>query len=228
MISLNIAAVGCIHNDIESLLTFIDRLSTLSCDVIVCPGDFTDSLLPRGFTRIDIGTLILEELRSLGKPVFVVPGSWDKDLIEFFNKENVSIHGSGKMYRNLGFFGYGGARTPFNLPFEPSDDELLRGITTSYKDVENAEIKVLVTHAPPLNTKLDIIPSGAHVGSAVVRKFIESHQPQIAICAHIHESKGSDVVGNTHIVNCGRFPEGYCGLINIEKDKITTEVVSLI
>lgn len=221
-------AVGCIHNDVETLLTFIDKLSELSFDVVVCPGDFTDNFLPRGFTRKDVGMLIVEELRSLGKPVFVVPGSWDKDLIDFFEREGISIHGSGKIYKNVGFYGFGGAKTPFSLPFEPSDDDMFRGLSSAYKNVEKAEIKIQITHAPPANTKVDLIHSGAHVGSEAVRKFIESRKPEVAICSHIHEAKGHDVVGETQVLNCGRFPEGYCGLIDVSGHGATAKIVSLI
>lgn len=225
---MNIVAVGCIHNDVETLLTFIDRLSSLTFDVVVCPGDFTDSFLPRGFSRIDVGTLILEELRSLGKPVFVVPGSWDKELIDLFEKEGVSIHGSGKIYKDVGFYGFGGAKTPFSLPFEPSDEMISSGLSKAYGGVEGAQFKVQITHAPPIETKLDAIPSGAHVGSHAVRKFIEDCKPDVAICSHIHEARGHDVIGKTQIVNCGRFPEGYCALIGVGKSKTTAEIVSLI
>jgi len=225
---LNIVAVGCIHNDVETLLTFLERLSSLTFDIIVCPGDFTDSFLPKGFGRKDVGTLIIEELRSLNKPVFVVPGSWDKELIELFEQEGISIHGIAKRYKNLGLYGFGGAKTPFSLPFEPSEDDILKGLSNAYESIEAAEIKVQVTHAPPFNTKLDLIPSGAHVGSEAVRKFIEDRQPEVAICSHIHEAKGSDAIGGTRIINCGRFPEGYCGLITIGKHEITAKIVSLI
>jgi len=225
---LNIAAVGCIHNDVETLLTFVERLSTLEVDMIVCTGDFTDSFFPRGFDRKDIGTLVVEELRSLGKPLFVVPGSWDKELIDFFEAEGISVHGVGKMYDGLGLYGFGGAKTPFSLPFEPSEDELYKGLSAAYQKVESARIKIQITHAPPAGTKVDLIPSGAHVGSEAVRKFIELHKPDVAICSHIHEAKGTDTIGNTQVINCGRFPEGHCGLIEIDKLKVTAKLVSLI
>ncbi|MBI4009836.1 MAG: metallophosphoesterase [Candidatus Aenigmarchaeota archaeon] len=225
---MNIVAVGCIHNDLETLLAFIDKLSALTFDIVVCPGDFTDNFLPRGFSRGDVGALIIEELRSLGKPVFVVPGSWDKELMLFFEQEGISVHGVGKAHGNLGLYGFGGAKTPFSLPFEPSEDEIHKGLVSGYKMVESSETKVQVTHAPPFNTKLDLIPSGAHVGSEAIRKFIEKNQPEVAICSHIHEARGHDVIGNTQIINCGRFPEGYCGLITIDKHKVTTKIVNLI
>ena len=225
---MNIVALGCIHNDVENLLTFIDRLSSFEFDVIVCPGDFTDNLLPRGFTRKDIAALVVEELRSFGKPLFVVPGSWDKEIIDFFSKEGISIHGVGKIHKNVGFYGFGGAKTPFNLPFEPTETELLNGLSLAYNSVKGSEVKIQVTHAPPLNTKLDVIPGGAHVGSEMVRKFIEEKQPDVAICSHIHEARGSDSIGRTSIINCGRFPEGYCGLVEIGKHEVTSKIISLI
>ena len=225
---MNILAVGCIHNDVENLLTFIERIGSLDFDAVVCPGDFTDSFLPRGFTRKDVGLLVIEELRSLGKPLFVVPGSWDKELIEVFEEEKISVHGAGKIYKSFGFYGFGGAKTPFNLPFEPSDGELYKGLASAYKSVEGAEIKVQVTHAPPVNTKLDMIPGGAHVGSESVRKIIDEMRPDIAICSHIHEARGFDVIGKTHAINCGRLPEGYCGLIKIHNGQIKSEIISLI
>jgi Icc-related predicted phosphoesterase len=79
-----------------------------------------------------------------------------------------------------------------------------------------------------MNTKLDLIYSGMHVGSEVVRKFIENKQPEVAICSHIHEAKGIDFIGRTTIINPGRFPEGYCGIVNVEEKNIEAKIVNLI
>lgn len=225
---MDIAVVSCIHGDIENLMKFLDKISLLKIDVVICPGDFTDFSIPKGFSRLDIGKLILEELKGLGKPVLTVPGSWDGELIDFLKKEKVSVHAEGKIIDGIGFYGYGGAKTPFNTPFEPSEGEIELGLEKSYSEIKKAEIKVQVTHAPPSRTKLDTIVSGAHVGSDAVRVFIERNQPNVAVSAHIHESRGVDEVGRTKIMNSGRFPEGYIGLIEINDSKITTKVSSLI
>jgi len=51
---------------------------------------------------------------------------------------------------------------------------------------------VLVTHSPPFDTALDIIPGGQHVGSLAIRRFIEHWGPtgrlRISLHGHIHES----------------------------------------
>lgn len=225
---MNIAVVSCIHGDVENLMKFLDKIALLDVDVVVCPGDFTDFTIAKGFSRSDIGKIIIEELKGLGKPILTVPGSWDGELIEFLKKGRMSIHAEGRIINNVGFYGYGGAKTPFNTPFEPSEGEIELGLEKSYNEIKDAEIKIQVTHAPPSRTKVDMIVSGAHVGSDAVRNFIEVNQPDVAVCAHIHESRGVDELGKTKIINSGRFPEGYVGLIEINDSQITTKVSSLI
>lgn len=223
---MNVLAISDIHNDIENIINFSDKLSKINFDVIVCPGDFTD-IPPKGFTALDIGKLILEELRTFNKPILTVPGTWDFDLIDFFNQEDVSIHGKGKIIKDVGFYGFGGAKTPFNTPFEPSESDIEAGLKKGYGEVKNCKLKIQVTHAPPARTKLDLIYTGAHVGSEVVRKNIEQLQPQAAVCAHIHEGRGIEEIGKTKIVNAGRFPEGYCGLISIDDKEVTARIINL-
>jgi Icc-related predicted phosphoesterase len=93
--------------------------------------------------------------------------------------------------------------------------------------VRGAKIKIQVTHAPPKGTSVDIITTGAHVGSDAVRKFIDKVHPNAAFCSHIHEGRGVDEIGNTKIINSGRFPEGYCGLAEIDEESVNAKIVSL-
>jgi uncharacterized protein len=225
---VKILAISCFHGDIENLLNFTDRLSTMDIDIIVCPGDFTDNYLPKGFTRAGLAEIILEELKILRKPIVVVPGSWDGEIIDFLDKVCVSVHGKGKELSGIGFYGFGGARTPFNTPFEPSEEELERGLERAFNDVKKSKLLVQVTHAPPARTCVDVIATGAHVGSEVVRRFIEEKQPEVAICSHIHEGRGIDGIRKTKIVNSGRFPEGHCGLINLENENVSAKMINLI
>ncbi|MDI6798448.1 MAG: metallophosphoesterase [Candidatus Aenigmarchaeota archaeon] len=225
---MNILVVSDFHNDVESLMKYIDKVALLDFDVITVVGDFTDYNVQRGFSAVDIGRLIIEELSSLNKPILATPGNFDKELLPFFEEEDILLHGNGKIIKNVGFYGFGGAKTPFNTPFEPSETEVENGLLKGYEEVKNCKTKVQVTHIPPRNTKLDIVFTGAHVGSEVVRKFIEKYQPNVAVCAHIHEARGTDEIGETKIINSGRFPEGYCGLVTVEKDRTETKIINLI
>lgn len=225
---MNILVISDIHNDIENMMIYIDKLALLNFDVIIAPGDFSDQNVPRGIDKVDIGILILEELNSLGKPILAVPGNLDKELIPFFEEKNISLHGTGKIVKNIGFYGIGGAATPFRTPLEPTESEFQKGLEAGYELVRRCEKKVQVTHMPPARTKIDVISSGAHVGSEVIRNFIEKNQPDAAISAHIHEARGIDELEKTKLINTGRFPEGYCGLITIEKEKTTVKIINLI
>ncbi len=224
---MNILVLSDIHNDVENIINFVDKISMLEFDVVVCPGDFAD-IPPKGFTKVDITRLILEELRSLKKPIVAVPGNQDKEVVTFLERENVSVHGKGVVVDGVGFFGYGGARTPFKTSFEPSEEEIENGLKNAYNDVKDAETLVLVTHMPPARTRLDGLYGNAHVGSEAIRKTIEEKQPTVAISAHLHELRGTDDIGKTKLINSGRFPEGYCGLVSIKDGVATAKIINLI
>jgi hypothetical protein len=226
---MNIVVISDIHGDIENMLSYLDKIKELNFDVIVCPGDFTDINVPYGFTQEEIARLIIGELKSVKKPVLSVPGNMDtKDMIKIFEEEGVSIHGKGKIIKGVGFYGYGGAKTPFGTNIEPGEEEMKLGLQNSWEEVKECKYKVQITHAPPHNTRMDIIQSGIHVGSTAVREFIEKYQPILAVSAHIHEAKGIDYLKNTFLINSGRFPEGYFGFVSIENNKVNGKVLNLI
>lgn len=226
---MDIIIFSDIHNDVENLLTYFDKIKELKFDVVICPGDFTDINTPKGFTQEDIVKLIITELKGLKEPVLAVPGNVDtKNIINILEEEGVSIHGKGRVVGDFGFYGYGGAKTPFQTNIEPSDEELKMGLKTSWKDVEKTKFKIQVTHNPPFGTRMDMVQSGAHVGSRIVKEFIEVHEPILAVSAHIHEARGTDQLKKTLLINSGRFPEGYFGLVNIEDGSVKGRVLNLI
>lgn len=226
---MNIIVISDVHGDIENLFNYFDKIKELNVDVIVCPGDFTDANMPKSFTQEDVAKLIIKELNLLKKPVLAVPGNVDtKNMIKLFEDEGISIHGKGKIIGDFGFYGYGGAYTPFETNIEPTDEELKLGLKNAFNEVKNAKYKIQVTHTPPSGTRVDMIQSGLHVGSNVVREAIESYGPLVAISAHIHEARGTDNIKNTLIMNSGRFPEGYFGFIKIENGSVNGKVLNLI
>ncbi len=225
---MDIAIVSDIHGDVENLLALLDKIKELNFDVIVGPGDFTDTNTPKGFTQEEIAKLIISELKSLKIPVMAVPGNVDpKNIVKIFESENISVHGRGKVVGDFGFFGYGGAKTPFETNIEPTEEEVRLGLENAYKDVEKAKYKVQVTHSPPHGTKTDVVQSGVHVGSGAVRSFIEKHHPVLAISAHIHEARGTDKLEKTFLINSGRFPEGHLGHVTINNGVVSGKVLSL-
>lgn len=225
---MNILVIGDIHNDVENLMTLLDKVSSLDFDLVLCIGDVTDLGVPKGFSRVDIARLILEELKTFNKPILVVPGNMDRDIIPLIEEEGISLHGHGRVIENVGLYGFGGAKTPFGSPLEPTEEELKAGLERGYEEAKDGGLKVQVTHTPPARTKIDMLLSGGHVGSEVVRSFIEEKKPCVGISAHIHEARGTDELGETKLINPGRFPEGYCGLVTVKKDSVNTKIINLI
>jgi hypothetical protein len=225
---MKVLVVSDIHNDIENIMPYGDKIAEMDFDVLIAMGDFIDYNIPKGFTAEDMGMLIIEELSVFKKPILAVPGNFDKDLLPLFEKLGINLHGKGKVIKDVGFYGFGGAKTPFKTALEPSEEELEAGLNTAFKMLKKCDATVQITHNPPAGTKMDALYTGAHVGSEVVRKFIEKNQPTVAVSAHIHEARGTDVLGKTKLINSGRFPEGYCGLITIDAGKTEVEVVNLI
>jgi len=100
----------------------------------------------------------------------------------------------------------------------------VEGDLEKLKKLSNPKKTIYVIHAPPFNTKLDIIATGAHVGSKSIRKFIEKEQPFLTLHGHIHESpqmSGSwkDRIGSTMCINVGSsYPEDKLNCAVIDAD----------
>ena len=191
--------------------------------------------------------------KNKGKEIYVIMGNDDfrknLEVLEKAEKDKIlkSIHKkSAKLNKNFNIAGYSFVNpTPFRLKDWEKQDferdkipqqlfaEEIRSIKkengTISEDLKeltklsNPKKTVYVIHAPPFNTKLDIITTGTHVGSKAVRGFIEKEQPLLTLHGHIHESpqmSGSwkDKIGKTICINVGSsYPE----------DKLNCAVIDL-
>jgi Icc-related predicted phosphoesterase len=208
---LRILAVSDIHGSYDDLDVILFKET--SCDVLVIGGDLT-TLGTEGEAEAAI-----KHLLSFGKPVLAVGGNMDPPpLDETFAQLGVSINSRGVVVNNVGFCGVSASPiSPLNTPNEISEDEIKRRAETGWKKILDARWKIFVPHAPPHNTKVDLVSSGKHVGSTAVRKFVETHQPDVVVCGHIHEARGMDSIGRTKIINCGLAGRGFYGMIHIDK-----------
>lgn len=208
---MKIFAVTDIHGKYKIVEKAITREQP---DLIIIGGDLTTC------GSISDVSMMIENFKRLNKNIFAVAGNMDNPFHEdVFLKLGVSLNARGVLYNEIGLFGVSSA--PFsklNTPYEISENQIYDRIISGYKYITEAKLKILVSHAPPHGTKLDIIRSGDHVGSKSVREFIEDKQPDLVICGHIHESRGIDEIGKTKIVNCGSGAEGFYANIEVESD----------
>jgi Icc-related predicted phosphoesterase len=131
------------------------------------------------------------------------------------------IDGRGFVLEGAGFFGVSAAPpSPLHTPYEISEEEILKRAEAGWKDVAGAVRRIFVPHAPPENTKLDVLRTGAHVGSSSIRRFIEERQPDAVLCGHIHEARGLDRLGTTQMMNCGPAHRGCYGILLIGSEMV--------
>lgn len=98
---------------------------------------------------------------------------------------------------------------------------------------ENKDRKVIfLSHNVPYNTKLDKIgmkahklARGKHLGSKIVRRTIDKFHPVLHIGGHIHESRGTQKIGDTLAVNPGAIHEGHYAIINLENGKVKAKLI---
>ena len=211
---MRIIALGDIHMDMGAPL----RIKGIqSADYIIITGDITNF----GF-RSD-AVKVLDKLSAVNANIWAVAGNLDQpDVARYLEETDISLHGRGIFIDNLAVVGLGGSNyTPFDTPYEFSETELAELLDRGFAQIGETKEHILVSHAPPINTAVDKISNGKHVGSTAVRSYIEHHQPLLCLTGHIHESRGEDTIGRTRILNPGMTKEGGYIEINYNRDGIT-------
>ncbi|MDI6802380.1 MAG: metallophosphoesterase [Bacteroidota bacterium] len=212
---MRILAFTDIHGSYNRVLEIIKSEKP---DMVIIGGDLTN------LGRVQEVESVIRQFQTLTPNLFCIAGNMDlPQHDDLFDKLNVSINGKGIIMNEVGIFGVSAVPTsPLRTPYEIDEEAISEKIAEGYKDVLNAKTKILVSHAPPYGTKVDIVHSGYHVGSSAVRDFIEAEKVDVVICGHIHEGRGQDTLGKTKIINCGQASRGYYAVIQIsEKIEVT-------
>ena len=200
---MKIIAFGDIHEHTENIAKIA---GIADADCIVVTGDLTN------FAGASKAKEIIELISSYNRRIYAQLGNLDqKEVNDYLDKLGTNLHANGFMItESVGIFGAGGSNpTPFNTPTEYTEQQLKKFMQKGYEKVKDLPLKILVSHAPPYNTTVDIVGGKVHVGSTAVREFIETHQVQLCLTGHIHEAVGRDKIGETMIVNPGMLRDGH-------------------
>ncbi|MBI4020123.1 MAG: metallophosphoesterase [Candidatus Aenigmarchaeota archaeon] len=219
---MKILVLTDIHGKHEAVSKLLAGIKT-DYDMVLCAGDLTDMYdIPQGFSQMNIADLVIQKLAAQGKPVLCIPGNHDPfEILELFDDYGINLHGKHRKVLRVNFVGFGGASTPFNTLFEPTEEEIVGGLRKSAKTGEDF---VLVVHMPPKDTKTDLITEGKHVGSRAIRDFILESRPVAAVSGHIHESQAIDRLGKTQLINPGPAFQGNYGIIEIKGGEAACEI----
>ena len=181
-------------------------------DLLIVGGDLTNA------GSADDAERAIQSWRPLAASLLAVAGNMDSPEIDARLVElGVSIDGRGTVIDGVGVFGVSAAPfSPLHTPYEAAEDELERRIEAGFAGVAGARVLVFCPHAPPRGTACDRLRSGRHVGSEVVRSFVDREQPDLVLCGHIHESRGVDEVGRSRIVNPGPVAAGHHAVVELD------------
>ena len=190
---MQILVFGDIHQDWKAL----KRLVVKKADIYICHGDLSD--LGKGLEK---GGEILAPLKE---KLWLMPGNnetWEQVQALCQKYGFVDFHQKIKKIDDFVFAGLGySILTPFNTPGEVSEEEFEKGLE-KFRGYKNL---FLFCHNPPKDTQLDIIPSGVHVGSQAIRRFIEREEPVYFFSGHIHENEGKvQRIGQTTCFSVGK------------------------
>jgi Icc-related predicted phosphoesterase len=170
-----------------------------------------------------------ERLNGSGIQCYVTPGNddfWEIDaviersgVVQLVEGRRVHLDDRHEMITT----GYSNP-TPWHTEREVSENELEARLESMWREVEDPVNAIAVIHAPPVETALDEAPELTddlairrgpgglrmmHVGSSAVREWIERRQPLCGLHGHVHESKGSELLGRTLCLNPGsEYSEG--------------------
>ncbi len=215
--------LGDIHGDVSAL----ERIEELEqARGVIVSGDLTN----RG--GIPEARSIMEAIEARNSRLYAQIGNMDTTEVDtYLAGAGWNIHtrvvelapkGSGP---SIGLLGIGmSTPTPFGTPSEVSDSQLAAWLEQSVEAARKFDLLVLAVHTPPIDTRTDMLPNGAHVGSKAVREFIEREQPAVCLTGHIHESRAEDRIGNTAIVNPGNFGGGGYAVIQRKGDGLSIEL----
>jgi Icc-related predicted phosphoesterase len=206
---LRLAYVVDVHDRFDAVSEALRSIGEV--DILLIGGDITTGGTPEDAERA------IALWRPLAPQLYAVAGNMDSSRIdERLADLGVSLNGRGVVLGEIGLAGLSAApHSPLSTPHELPEDELERRGETALAEVTECRVRIFCPHAPPLGTACDRLRSGEHVGSAAVRALVERRQPDIVLCGHIHESRGTDRIGGAQVANPGPVAAGHYALVEV-------------
>ena len=183
-------------------------------DVVILAGDMTKG-------RVEHLHRVLNFIEPYNEHILAVCGNMDTERMNMWlANEGISIHRRSEIFDGLAFLGVGGA-LPYYGDYVFSEEEFEGFLEDTLQGIPKNMPKILVSHQPPYNTKMDVARNGEHVGSKSVRAFIEREQPLICFTGHMHSATGIDKIGDTLVCNPGPFVK-YYAYAEVENGEVKT------
>ena len=185
-----------------------------AADAVLLAGDLTDFGSP-----VDAEKLV-RAAAAAAPAVLAVAGNCDSAAIDRRLAElGVALHGEGRLHGGARFQGLSAMPPWIHRMYHFTEEEMADALRRGWSQVEDLRgPHVVVSHTPPRGTAVDRTWLMQHVGSTALREFLESRQPDLVVCGHIHEGRGVERLGRTTIVNCGHGARGEYAVAELAAD----------
>jgi Icc-related predicted phosphoesterase len=197
-----------------------DEQAQIEADPAVLDSRFQDAMEDTLRAWVELAD---ERLAGTDVAVFTMLGNDDAprlaDVLRSANRSTYAEDGIVELPGGfeMASFGYS-TPTPWNTPRELTEEELAPRLTELLDRLRDPARAIVNLHCPPAGTHLDqaakldadlrpvVDASGlvmASVGSTAVRDAIERYQPMLGLHGHVHESPGTERLGDTLCINPG-------------------------
>lgn len=217
---MRILQVSDVHGNFAAAERVGIKAEEVGAELILVVGDITH------FGDEETAEEVLGKVAEPGIPILFVSGNCDPPELLNWKPERLdarNLHGSCLEFRDWRFIGVGGGIGRFGTLTELSEEEIEK-ILNSFPKLE--EDFVLVSHSPPYGLDVDFTGT-KHIGSKAIKKFIEERQPILVSCGHAHEGRDVVKIGRSTVVNAGPAKNGYCAVIELERDGVEAELSTL-
>ncbi len=193
---MKILAAGDIHGDMNLAKRLAERAEKEKVDLVILCGDLTyGETSTKG---------IIGPFKKKNKKVLLIPGNHETVatadfLAELYGVTN--LHGYSIKYKDIGFFGAGGANIGL---FQLSEKEIYDLIKRGFDRIKDSKTKIMITHVHPSGTLMEKF-SSFFEGSSGIKRAVDKFKPDILLCSHVHEAEGlEEKVGTTRVINVGK------------------------
>jgi hypothetical protein len=193
---MKILASGDIHGDTKLAEQLAEKAEKEKVDLVILCGDLT-------FAEQSTDNLI-GPFKKRNQKVLLIPGNHETIatadfLCQLYGIRN--LHGYGVRYGDVGIFGAGGSNIGL---FQLDEGELFDLLKKGFDNINQLDKKIMVTHSHPSGTVMEKFTS-FFPGSTGIRKAIDTFQPDILLCSHVHEAEGiEEKIGKTRVINVGK------------------------
>jgi uncharacterized protein len=187
----------------DTHLQFPQLANLPEADLLVHCGDWTNTGFARGEREVDLAVRWLTKAQQKYPTVLALHGNHDISVRNHHWEAWGAVGLDGRTWVHPSGVSFHGVAltTAYDMPeLALTWDHMTINPTAEEYAWDFDYVDVVVAHGPPMGY-LDLMKTGKNVGSRYALEYIQTRQPQLYLCGHIHEAAGEVMLGKSRLVN---------------------------